>query len=82
MLLARHSLSNSEALGLLSHVIVAKVAHHMLPQFSLSRSLCSREAILLSIAYSLSERRVVPDVNRQSSRHHDFTGGKEEYEDA
>jgi len=24
------------------------------------------------------ERRAVPDVNLESSRHHDFTGGKEE----
>src|SRR5260370_6480304 len=34
--------------------------------------------ILLSIARYPPERRVVPDVNRQSSRHHDFTGGRED----
>jgi hypothetical protein len=38
-LLVRHSFSNSEALGLLSHVIVVNVEHHMLPPFSLSRNL-------------------------------------------
>jgi len=32
-LLVRHSFSNSEVLGLLSHVIVVNVEHHMLPQF-------------------------------------------------
>ena len=39
ILLVRHSFSNSEVLGLLCHVIVVNVEHHMLPQFSLSRSL-------------------------------------------
>ena len=37
-LLVRHSFSNSEVLGLLSHVIVVKVEEHMLPQLSLSRN--------------------------------------------
>jgi hypothetical protein len=35
-LLFRHSFSNSEVLGLLSHVIVVNVEHDMLPPFSLS----------------------------------------------
>ena len=39
ILLIRHSFSNSEALGLLCHVIVMNVEQHMLPQFSLGRSL-------------------------------------------
>ena len=72
-LLVRHSGSKSEMFGLSCHVIVVNVEHHMLPQFSLSS-----ESILLSSAHELSERRVVPDVDRQSSRHHDFTGGKED----
>jgi hypothetical protein len=38
-LLARHSFSYSEVFGLWSHVIVVNVEHHMLPLFSLSRSL-------------------------------------------
>ena len=38
-LLVRHSSSNSEMLGLLCHVIVVNVEHHMLPQLSLSRNL-------------------------------------------
>ena len=57
-LLARGSSPISEIVGLLCHVIVVNVEHHMLPQFSLSR--------------------VAPDVDGQSSRHHDVTGGKEE----
>jgi hypothetical protein len=32
MLLVRHSFSNSEVLGLLSHVIAVNVEDHMLPQ--------------------------------------------------
>ena len=32
-LLIRHSSSNSDLLGLLCHVIVVNVEHHMLPQF-------------------------------------------------
>jgi hypothetical protein len=35
-LLVRHSFSNSEMLGLLCHVIVVNVEHHMLPQLSLA----------------------------------------------
>ena len=35
-LLIRHSSSNSEILGLLSHVIVLNVEHHLLPQLSLT----------------------------------------------
>jgi hypothetical protein len=46
-LLIRHSSSNSEMLGLLCHVIVVNVEHHMLPQLSLSRNLWSCEPILL-----------------------------------
>ena len=38
-LLVRHSFSNSEVLGLLFHVIVVNVEHHVLPQLSLSRNL-------------------------------------------
>ncbi len=38
-LLDCHSFSNAEVLGLLSHVIVVNVERHMLPHFSLSRSL-------------------------------------------
>ena len=38
-LLVRDSFSDSEALGLLFHAIVVNVEHHMLLQFSLSRSL-------------------------------------------
>src|SRR5580658_1998390 len=76
----RHSFSNAEGLGVLSHVIVVNVEHHMLLQLSLSRSLCDCEPILLSIARSLRESRVVADANRQSSRHHDFTGGKRTYD--
>jgi hypothetical protein len=34
ILLVRYSFSNSEVLGLLCHVIVVNVEHHMLPQFS------------------------------------------------
>jgi hypothetical protein len=37
-LLIRHSSSNSEMLGLLCHVIVVNMEHHMLPQLSLSRN--------------------------------------------
>lgn len=37
-LLVRHSFSNSERLGLLCHVIVLNVEHHMLAQLSLSRN--------------------------------------------
>jgi len=37
-LLVRYSISNSQRLGLLCHVIVGNVEHHMLLQFSLSRS--------------------------------------------
>jgi hypothetical protein len=33
MLLVRHSFSNSEVWGLLSHGIVVNVEDHMLPQF-------------------------------------------------
>jgi len=33
ILFVRHSFSNSEVLGLLSHVIVVNVEHRMLPQF-------------------------------------------------
>ena len=39
MLLVRHSFSNSEMLGLLSHVIVRERGTPLLPQFSLSRNL-------------------------------------------
>jgi len=39
ILLVRHSFSNSEVLGPLSHVIVVNVEHRMLPQFSFGRSL-------------------------------------------
>ena len=46
-LLIRHSSSNSEMLGLLCHVIVVNVEHHMLPQLSLGRNLWSCEPILL-----------------------------------
>jgi hypothetical protein len=49
-LLIRHSSSNSDLLGLLCHVIVANVEHHLLPQLSLSRDLSSCEPILLSTA--------------------------------
>jgi hypothetical protein len=38
-LLVRRSFSNFEVLGLLSHVIVVNVEHHMLALLSLSRSL-------------------------------------------
>ena len=38
-LLVRHSFSNFEVLGLLSHVIVVNLEHHMLSLLSLSRSL-------------------------------------------
>ncbi len=37
-LLIRHLSSNAEMLGLLCHVIVVNVEHHMLPQLSLSRN--------------------------------------------
>lgn len=40
-LLIRHRSSNSEMLGLLCHVIVGNVEHHMLPLLSLSKSLWS-----------------------------------------
>jgi hypothetical protein len=46
-LLIRNSSSNSEILGLLCHVIVVNVEHHMLPQLSLSSDLWSCEPILL-----------------------------------
>jgi hypothetical protein len=46
-LLIRTSSSNSEILGLLCHVIVVNVEHHMLSQLSLSRNLWSCEPILL-----------------------------------
>jgi hypothetical protein len=46
-LLIRHSFSTSEMLGLLCHVIVRDVEHHVLLQLSLSRNLWSREPILL-----------------------------------
>jgi hypothetical protein len=49
-LLIRHSSSNSEMLGLLCHVIVVNVEHHMLPPLSLSRNSWSCEPILLSTA--------------------------------
>jgi len=45
-LLIRHSSSNSEMLGLLCHVIVVNVEHHMLAQLSLSRDLWSCEPTL------------------------------------
>jgi len=47
-LLIRHSSSNSDLLGLLCHVIVANVEHHLLLQLSLSRNLSSCEPVLLS----------------------------------
>ena len=49
-LLIRHSSSNSDLSGLLCHVIVANLEHHLLPQLSLSRDLWSCEPILLSTA--------------------------------
>ena len=49
-LLIRHWSSNSEMFGLLCHVIVVNLEHHMLPQLSLSRNLWSCEPILLSTA--------------------------------
>jgi probable HAF family extracellular repeat protein len=63
-LLVRHSSSISEVSGLLSHVIVVNVEHNMLLQFSLSRNVCSCEPILLSTAQELSDRRVLPGINR------------------
>jgi|SRR5437879_2010123 len=77
-LLVRHSFSNSDMFGLFSRVIVLNSVRDMLLTSQLSRILWGCESILLSIAHVLSERRVVPDVDRQSSRHHDFTGGKED----
>ncbi len=41
----RNSSSNSQILGLLCHVIVAKVEYHLLPQLALSRDLSSCEPI-------------------------------------
>jgi hypothetical protein len=55
ILLVRHSLSNSEALRLLSHGMAVNLEHHLLPQFRLSRNLWSCEPILLSIAHSLRD---------------------------
>jgi hypothetical protein len=46
-LLIRNSSSNSEMLGLLCHVIVVSVEHHMLPKLSLSKDLWSCEPTLL-----------------------------------
>jgi hypothetical protein len=46
-LLIRNSSSNSEILGLLCHVIVVNVEHHMLPQLLLSKNFWSGQPILL-----------------------------------
>jgi hypothetical protein len=46
-LLVRHSAAQSEMSGLLCHVIVVKVEHHMLAPLSVSRDLWGREPILL-----------------------------------
>ena len=75
-LLVRHSFSHSEMLGLSCHVIVCERGT---PNASsvVRRNVGSCEPILLSIAHELSEHRVVPDVNGESSRQNDFTGGKE-----
>jgi len=47
-LLIRHSSSNPALLGLLCHVLVVNVEHHLLPQLSLSRNfveLCVNSAL-------------------------------------
>ena len=77
-LLGRHSDSKSEMFPLLCHVIVVNVEHHMLPQLSLSSNCEVVGSILLAIAHELFERRVVPDVNRQSSRHPDYHRRKDQ----
>lgn len=48
------------------------------PLGSNEKLLMKCEPGLKVVARSLSERPMVPDVNRQSSRHHDFTGGMED----
>jgi hypothetical protein len=50
-LLIRNSSSNSQISGLLCHVIVVNLEHHLLLQLSLSRNLSSCGPILLSIAH-------------------------------
>jgi hypothetical protein len=62
-LLARPSPVQSKASGLLGHVIVLRVEHHML---------------LLPIAYELFESRVVCDVSSPSFPHGDLQQRKEE----
>jgi hypothetical protein len=78
-LLARHSFSTSEVLRPLSHGIVEKVEHHMLPCHL--AEICEVVSHICSqFAHELSGRRVEPDRNGQSSRQPDFTEEKRKYE--
>ena len=73
-LLIRHSSSNSDPLGLLCHVIVANMEHHLLLTCR-SAGICRAVSQCSS---QLLQRRVVLDLNRQSSLHGDFIEGKED----
>jgi hypothetical protein len=65
-------------LDLQFYVIVVTVEHGVLLQFSLSRVCEVANQLNSRTANELAERQMASDVNRQSSRHHNFTGGKQD----